>query len=75
MHLLKHYSFPLEIITAAYFWVSVPVSSLGFHKKRNLNSNHLNMLTIDELFRFHFALRHGIESAVGFYLTDVENGD
>ncbi len=66
MHLLKHYSFPLEMISAAHFGVSVPVCSLEFHKKRNLNSNHLNMLTIDELFRFHFALRHGIESAGDF---------
>ncbi len=63
------------MISAAHFGVSVPVCTLEFHKKRNLNSNHLNMLTIDELFCFRFALRHAIELAGGFCLPDVENGD
>ncbi len=65
----------LEMISAAHFGVSMPVCSLEFHKKRNLNSHNLNMLTIDELFRFHVALRHGIEQVCDFYLPDVENGD
>ncbi len=46
MHLLKHYSFPIDMLSAAHFGVSVHVCSLEFHKKRNFNSHHLNMLAI-----------------------------